>query len=163
MLVRKLRLERGWSQETLAEVSGLSVRTIQRLERGGKASLESLSSLAATFGIPLAELSKEAEMFKSTGHSTNEIPTPEKEALQYVRDIKGLYAHAIWYVVTNAALAAWNFIATPDNLWFIWCVIGWGAGLVAHGLSVFEVFNLFGADWEKRQVEQRLKERESNR
>jgi transcriptional regulator with XRE-family HTH domain len=163
MLVRKLRLERGWSQETLAEVSGLSVRTIQRLERGGKASLESLSSLAATFEIPLAELSKEAEMFKSTEHSTNEIPTPEKEALQYVRDIKGFYAHAIWYVVTNAVLAAWNFIATPDNLWFVWCVIGWGAGLVAHGLSVFEVFNLFGADWEKRQVEKRLKESDSNR
>jgi transcriptional regulator with XRE-family HTH domain len=34
MLIQKLRLQRGWSQEQLAELSGLSVRTIQRLERG---------------------------------------------------------------------------------------------------------------------------------
>ena len=158
MLVRKLRLERGWSQETLAEVSGLSVRTIQRLERGGKASLESLSSLAATFGIPLSELSKEAEMYKETGHSTNEISSAEEDALQYVRDIKGFYAHAIWYVVANVVMAAADLLGTPQSLWFHWSVIGWGAGLAAHGLSVFEVFNLFGADWEKRQVEKRLKQ-----
>ena len=34
MIVRKLRLQRGWSQEQLAEMSGLSTRTIQRIERG---------------------------------------------------------------------------------------------------------------------------------
>ena len=33
MLIQKLRLQRGWSQEQLAELSGLSVRTIQRIER----------------------------------------------------------------------------------------------------------------------------------
>ncbi len=38
MLVQKLRLQRGWSQEQLATVSGLSVRTIQRIERGQSAS-----------------------------------------------------------------------------------------------------------------------------
>ena len=40
MLVQKLRLQRGWSQEQLAELSGLSVRTIQRIERGQVASTE---------------------------------------------------------------------------------------------------------------------------
>jgi len=34
MLVRKLRLQRGWSQEHLAELVGVSVRTVQRIERG---------------------------------------------------------------------------------------------------------------------------------
>jgi transcriptional regulator with XRE-family HTH domain len=31
MLVQKLRLQRGWSQQQLAELSGLKVRTIQRI------------------------------------------------------------------------------------------------------------------------------------
>jgi len=44
MLVQKLRLQRGWSQEQLAIVSGLSVRTIQRIERGQSASLETLAT-----------------------------------------------------------------------------------------------------------------------
>ena len=34
MNVRKLRLQRNWSQEQLALLSGLSIRTIQRIERG---------------------------------------------------------------------------------------------------------------------------------
>ncbi|MFN6100724.1 MAG: helix-turn-helix domain-containing protein [Burkholderiales bacterium] len=31
-MIQKLRLQRGWSQQQLADLSGLSVRTIQRLE-----------------------------------------------------------------------------------------------------------------------------------
>ena len=42
MTVRKLRLKRAWSQEQLAQFSGLNIRTIQRIERGQKAGLESL-------------------------------------------------------------------------------------------------------------------------
>jgi transcriptional regulator with XRE-family HTH domain len=61
MLIQKLRLQRGWSQEQLAEVSGLSVRTIQRLERGQTASLESLKALGAAFEIDFSHL-KEPEM-----------------------------------------------------------------------------------------------------
>ena len=91
-------------------------------------------------------------------YKQNDVTSSEQDALQYVRDIKGFYAHAIWYVVVNLVLAIWNLVATPENLWFLWCVIGWGAGLLAHGLSVFEVFDLFGPDWEKRQVEKRLKQ-----
>ncbi len=56
MLIQKLRLQRGWSQEQLAEVSGLSVRTIQRLERGQPGSLESMKALAAVFETDLDRL-----------------------------------------------------------------------------------------------------------
>ena len=41
MIIRKLRLERSWSQQQLAEYSGLSIRTIQRLEKGRVPSEES--------------------------------------------------------------------------------------------------------------------------
>jgi len=33
----------------------------------------------------------------------------------------------------------------------------WRVGVAAHGLMVFEAFSLFGANWEKRQVEKRLR------
>ena len=32
MLIQKLRLQHGWSQQQLADLSGLSMRTIQRLQ-----------------------------------------------------------------------------------------------------------------------------------
>lgn len=54
-LIRKLREDKGWSQEHLAAVSGLSARTIQRLEAEGNASLESRSAIAVALGVePLA-------------------------------------------------------------------------------------------------------------
>lgn len=36
--IRPLRLEKGWSQEQLATIAGLSTRTVQRIENGEQAS-----------------------------------------------------------------------------------------------------------------------------
>ena len=54
--LRRLREARAWSQEQLAEVAGLSVRTVQRVERGGKASLETRMALAAALEVAPADL-----------------------------------------------------------------------------------------------------------
>lgn len=51
-LIRKYRTEKFYSQEQLAQVSGLSLRTIQRLESQGQASIETVKSLAAVFNVP---------------------------------------------------------------------------------------------------------------
>ncbi len=54
--LKQLREQRAWSQEHLAALSGLSVRTIQRLETSGAASHESRLALAAAFGLDPADL-----------------------------------------------------------------------------------------------------------
>jgi transcriptional regulator with XRE-family HTH domain len=54
--VREQRERRAWSQEHLAEVTGLGLRTIQRIEKTGTASYESARSLAAVFGVEVADL-----------------------------------------------------------------------------------------------------------
>ena len=55
-LVKELRLERGWSQEQLAEIAGVSLRTIQRVEADGNCSLETRNALAAAFDTTGANL-----------------------------------------------------------------------------------------------------------
>jgi transcriptional regulator with XRE-family HTH domain len=59
--VRRLRTGRGWSQEQLATASGLSLRTIQRVEAEGAAAMATRVCLAATFNVPLAELAEAPE------------------------------------------------------------------------------------------------------
>jgi transcriptional regulator with XRE-family HTH domain len=54
--VRTMRLENGWTQEQFAELCGLSVRTIQRLEKTGTASLETTNALAAVLHTERREL-----------------------------------------------------------------------------------------------------------
>jgi transcriptional regulator with XRE-family HTH domain len=56
MHIQELRLERGWSQEQLAQTAGLSVRTVQRLERGRPGSLETLNAIAAAFDVDIGFL-----------------------------------------------------------------------------------------------------------
>lgn len=50
------RQQRGWSQEHLAAVAEVSVRTVQRVERGGSASLETLKSLAVALDLDSSAL-----------------------------------------------------------------------------------------------------------
>ena len=57
--VKSERQKRGWSQEQLAALAGLGVRTIQRLESTGVASNESARSLASVFEVPLARIQVE--------------------------------------------------------------------------------------------------------
>lgn len=49
--LKSLRNDKGWSQEVLAKASGLSVRTIQRIEAHGKASAESTLAIASVFNL----------------------------------------------------------------------------------------------------------------
>ena len=57
--LKNLRSENGFSQETLAKASGLSVRTIQRIESNGKASAESLISIASVLNVSPVSLKAE--------------------------------------------------------------------------------------------------------
>lgn len=55
-LIKRLRNEKAWSQDQLADVAGVSLRTIQRIEKNGIASLESKKAIASAFGMQSAEL-----------------------------------------------------------------------------------------------------------
>src|SRR5579872_4469722 len=116
MLIQKLRLQRGWSQEQLAEVSGLSVRTIQRLERGQAGSLETLKALASVFEIDLNRLQESAPDMPNNP----DIRPEEALALAHVRKVKAFYIHLIQYVVVISGLTVLNLVAFPSYWWFVW-------------------------------------------
>lgn len=149
MLVQKLRLRHGWSQEDLAELSAVSVRTIQRVERGHAASAETLKALAAVFEVDFLSL-KEPEMDTS---SASGVDRDEALALAHVRRIKGFYHHLIQFAVVVSVLAVMNFFISPHRLWVIWVVLSWGSVLVVHALQAFDKLPFLTAAWEKRQVE----------
>lgn len=69
MILKQIRISHNLSQEQLAEMSGLNVRTIQRIESGDNASLESLKCLAAALEVDVATLKQERfTMDKDSGN-----------------------------------------------------------------------------------------------
>ena len=90
-LVLEQRLRRAWTQEHLAKISGLSHRTIQRVEREGSGSMETKKALAATFEIDACDLDYEGiPIMKKYEYKMVELPlkmglfkpkTPDIESL----------------------------------------------------------------------------------
>lgn len=159
MIVRKLRLQRGWSQEQLATMSGLSVRTVQRIERGQTPGLESLKALASVFEVELSQLQGNSDMNDTTqpqDNTTLGVTREEKEAMVYVQNLKGFYGHLLSYVVVISALFVINLMSDPDYIWAKWPMLGWGIGLALHGVRLFKLPTLLGPEWERRQIEKRL-------
>jgi transcriptional regulator with XRE-family HTH domain len=217
LVIQKLRLQRGWSQQQLADFSGLSVRTVQRIESGQKATAESLKSLAAVFEVEFQELRAAVDEGSSqpssapaasterpdpaamntdpvnpnpnpttpnpTTPSPTTPPTPmpapafragwhdarheyrghrlamsddEVRAFREVRKLRGFYHHLMIYIVVIAGLTIFNLWKTPERLWVLGPALGWGIGILAHGLSVFGGGRIFGPEWERRQIEKRL-------
>jgi len=159
LIIRKLRLDKGYSQEQLAGMAGISTRTLQRIERGANASPETLKCIASVLETEFVDLRKEPDMPAANPAPLPDLENSEREALEYVRDIKAFYTHALQYGVVMVGLFVLNLFTSPDYFWVIWPALGWGIGLATHGLSVFEVIDIFGTDWEKRQVNKRLRKR----
>ena len=49
----------------------------------------------------------------------------------------GFYIHLATYILVNGLLIAIDLMTSPGTYWFIWPLIGWGIGVLVHGLSIF--------------------------
>lgn len=121
--IRSLRETRGWTQEHLAEVAGLSARTVQRIEAEGKASPESRMALAAALGVDAGEL----------GDSAGTKPAAAAES-QPPRARSGWQRHLTIYLLVCGGLVLFDLARDGDLSWSKWPVIGWGMGLLLHRL-----------------------------
>jgi transcriptional regulator with XRE-family HTH domain len=142
--IKKMRLERHWSQDQLAEMSGLSIRTIHRIENGENAGLESLKSLAAVFEMNIVDSDKKEEM--------EQIRKEE----EYVQNVKGFYkllAIAILSLIVPFILAV-----SDSSNWnvFLWILLSW---VVLIGIYSLNVFDFFGDKWKRKLIQNRFKKK----
>jgi hypothetical protein len=49
----------------------------------------------------------------------------------------GFYIHLVVFFVVNTMLIILNLVVTGGYFWAMWPMIGWGSGLIAHGLFTF--------------------------
>ena len=131
MNLRELRDARGLSQDQLADMAGISTRTLQRAEASGQASPETWKCLAAALEVDFTALRNPPPA--APREAPGDTPAPDEAA----RDIAELKQHAWQFVLTVIGLTVINLLLTPDKLWVLWVILGWGVGLVTHAASVF--------------------------
>lgn len=103
-IVRVFRDMRGWSQEQLAEISGLSARTVQRVEEGAASSLDTRRALAVAFGF------EDVDAF----NKPYVIPSAEEFAAEKERFERERITLKVTRVESGKQLAA---LAAGSNAW----------------------------------------------
>lgn len=122
MSIKELRIKEGLSQEQLAQLCNLSSRTIQRIEKENKASLESLTLLAKVFNIEVYELENIMNK-KDSNNFEKEIRIEQYDSFfSYLKNNN----KTIRFLLINIFLIIVNLSTNSENLWFPYVLIGWG-------------------------------------
>ncbi|APA63008.1 2TM domain-containing protein [Maribacter sp. 1_2014MBL_MicDiv] len=80
-----------------------------------------------------------------------------EKAKRQVEEIKGFYGNLTSYCIVIPILAFINY-RTTSFTWFIFPAIGWGIGLLVHGLKAYGINPILGKDWEERKIKQYMED-----
>nr|WP_298999267.1 2TM domain-containing protein [uncultured Allomuricauda sp.] len=73
------------------------------------------------------------------------------KAKERVENLKGFYGNLISYLVIIPFLWWLNF-RTTSFLWAIFPTVGWGFGVIAHGMEAYGYNPLWGKRWEEKKI-----------
>lgn len=150
MSIKDLRVAKGWTQAQLAEFSGLSQRTIQRLEKGQAATAETAKCLAAVFEVPIAELGL------SEALDETRLSEEEQKELENIRKIRHFIVELIAYLIIVPLICFASYVHNGEIRNGLGLAVGWGFWLAYQVIDLFDTKAFFGANWEKRQLDKRM-------
>jgi len=115
---------------------------------------------AETFTVKIPILTKQIAVMES---NSNAEDNRYYKAQKRVEDIKGFYGNLASYIIVITGLAITNLLTSPSHLWFLYPGVGWGIGVVVHGMSVFNYVPFLGRDWEERKIRELMEREKSNK
>lgn len=120
------RRDKHWTQEDLAAASGVSARTIQRIERSGGGSLETWKALAAAFDVNVRTLETRG------GSKTNDVSKVRFGYMGMGMAFTGCVAGClfIWIPIFIG-------LGRGDGLAELWSFL-----IIAVGMTVYSIFHL---------------------
>lgn len=98
--------------------------------------------------IPILIEKKSQTMTTYTSETTENIAY--EKAVKRVKELKGFYGNLISYCIVIPFLVIINLLKSPKEIWFYWPMLGWGIGLLAHGMNVFAI----GRNWEEKKIQE---------
>jgi len=86
-----------------------------------------------------------------------------RRARRRVREIRAFYIHLAVFVAVNLLLHLINFVTAPGVYWAFWPLLGWGIGLLVHGLVTYRWMPFVGKEWEERKIREFMDKDRRNR
>lgn len=137
--IKRWREEHHWSQEHLAELAGVSLRTLQRIEKGEPISRESLKALAAAFNVDVNALAMDPE-----ARADEIVRSREVKASAALR--LSLWIHLAAFAIGIVTFTGISLGVGGDSFVMKWPLIWWTIGIVAHAATtvIVEVVRRYG-------------------
>jgi 2TM domain len=92
-------------------------------------------------------------------------PTNEslEEARRHVRRKRIFYTVLAIWIALSLMWFAIDMLDDSSSFWFYWPMLGTGIGVAVTGIVLLGIGGLFGADWERREIDKYLRDRGSER
>ncbi|MCR9195327.1 MAG: helix-turn-helix domain-containing protein [Hyphomonas sp.] len=127
--IKRWREERLWSQEHLADLAGLGLRTVQRIENGDSASRDSVMALAAAFNVDAAAL--------TINEKTEAAEQREQKAKKGVAALRlGFLINLACWVFGMIVFAGISYSDGNSQFEMLAPAIWWTVGIAGFGLTV---------------------------
>ncbi len=110
-----------------------------------------IAKTASGFNVKLPLLTEQVSVMKN-----QQVYIDDKrytKAKEYVERLKGFYGNLLAYCIVIPCLAILNY-NTGSFPWILFPTIGWGFGVLVHGMEVFGYNPLWGKSWEERKMQQ---------
>jgi hypothetical protein len=136
-------------KEVLKKSSGVGLANIKQRYSLLSNKVVNIKKTASHFSVAIPMLTKQISVMK-----TQELYIEDKRYLrakEKVEKIKGFYSNLTSYLIVLPILVYVNF-RTSDFPWVIFPALGWGFGVVVHGLEAYGYNPFMGKNWEERKI-----------
>lgn len=110
-----------------------------------------IAKTASSFSVAIPMLTTQLSVMQ-----TQQTHIAEKrylKAKERMKAIKDFYTNLITYCIVIPFLW-WLNLRTTDFLWALFPTIGWGFGVIAHGMEAHGYNPLWGKRWEERKIQE---------
>ncbi|MWW26778.1 2TM domain-containing protein [Algibacter lectus] len=110
-----------------------------------------INQQASTFAVSIPMLTKKTTIMQTQNTQIND---QYLRARNHVDELKSFYYSLLSYCLVIPFLIFVNYKTFWNVQWFWFPMLGWGLGLCIHAYRVFVKNGLFGSNWEKRKIEE---------
>jgi len=119
-----------------------------------------INQQADRFAVALPMLTKQVSIMRTTSPET--MDDSYIRARNHVEELKGFYYSLVSYFLVMPFLIFINYKTYWEFQWFWFPMFGWALGLTIQAFRVFVNNGAFGRNWEKRKIEEFMREEEKS-
>lgn len=117
-----------------------------------------INQKADSFAVAIPMLTKQVSIMRT--QSKQQFDDSYVRARKHVDELKEFYYNLISYCCVIPFLIFVNYWTFWGFQWFWFPMFGWGIGIAIHAYKVFVGGGVLGRNWEKRKIEQFMREEE---